>query len=448
MNHKHLLRPAFGAHVIVLLLVACAQAIPTPPASQPAPEVKATAPSVIKLTFWHGETPPNRVAAMKEMIDKFNQSHPNIQITQDTFAWADVYTKLATAINAGTNPDFVFTLPDFTMFIYKTGAVQPVDDLVAEMDQKHHYPPSQIQLYNWDGHYWGVTLWSMAFKMMVRQDILDQAGIKAPPKTWDETLEVAKTMKQKGLYGFALPASKHQYTDQALWSFMTTARADIFDENCKIVFDNPATVRTLKFYQELAQYAPPDIAGWAWPDGNAVFIAGKAPLQLIFGPLRYYAEQIPDKTAFVKAAPVPTPKDGVPGTYSVPNGAMLLTKDPAKQAAFKEFIRFLMEPDNNGYWLGRFEPGNFAPATEDAAKSDAFWNSPVIAQFKDVMKVTVDVIPTGKLYGFTQKKPCAAIGEISGANVLGETVQKMVVEGKTAEYAATWGQQRMLEVSK
>jgi multiple sugar transport system substrate-binding protein len=127
---------------------------------------------------------------------------------------------------------------------------------------------------------------------------------------------------------------------------------------------------------------------------------------------------------------------------------MLLTPDPAKQAAFKEFIRFLMEPENNGYWLGRFEPGNFAPATEDAAKSDAFWNSPVIAQFKDVMKVTVDVIPTGKLYGFTQKKPCAAIGEISGANVLGQTVQKIVVEGKTPEYAATWGQQRMLEVSK
>jgi hypothetical protein len=61
----------------------------------------------------------------------------------------------------------------------------------------------------------------------------------------------------------------------------------------------------------------------------------------------------------------------------------------------------------------------------------------------------LEVLPNGQLYGF--EDPGAynpSVGELEGSGVLGEIVQRMVVEDMAPAAAAEWGQTRLQEVLK
>src|SRR3990170_6279998 len=88
----------------------------------------------VPLTLWHQEQPPNRVQQFQKVIDAFNKSQDQFQVRQQVQNWEDAYQKTTSAIQAGEPPDLQFTIPDFTVAIKQTGAVQPVEDIVDEIN--------------------------------------------------------------------------------------------------------------------------------------------------------------------------------------------------------------------------------------------------------------------------------------------------------------------------
>jgi multiple sugar transport system substrate-binding protein len=70
---------------------------------------------VIKLTFWHHEAPAHRVAAFQKVIDLFEEEYPNIKVEQEVVMWGDAWTKTIAVIEAGTGPDFQFSIPDLLL---------------------------------------------------------------------------------------------------------------------------------------------------------------------------------------------------------------------------------------------------------------------------------------------------------------------------------------------
>jgi ABC-type glycerol-3-phosphate transport system substrate-binding protein len=131
--------------IIISMVMACAQATPSPeatkevvptePAAQPeaTKEVIPTAPSaqpteivaskeVIELTLWHQESPPRRVDAFQIIIDRFNTENPGIQVKQAPQSWAEIYAKLYASIEAGNPPDMLFYLDSRIL------RVEPIND--------------------------------------------------------------------------------------------------------------------------------------------------------------------------------------------------------------------------------------------------------------------------------------------------------------------------------
>ena len=70
----------------------------------------------------------------------------------------------------------------------QTGAVQPVDDIVEEIDGAHRFLPSAVQPYKYEDHTWAVPVFGMVQMLWYRKDMFEAAGLdpEAPPKTWDE----------------------------------------------------------------------------------------------------------------------------------------------------------------------------------------------------------------------------------------------------------------------
>lgn len=410
----------------------------------------------VELTFWHHEAPSHRVKAFEEVINKFNEAHPNITVEQQVVSWGDAFEKTISAIKSGTTPDFQFDIPDLNLVAYQAGGILPVDEVVQDLDEKYSYYENNLGVYRHHGHHWGVPIWTMDMVLLYRPSMLKEyVGTTKPPSTWEETLEYAEklTVDKDGdgeidIHGIGLTASKTLLAQEQLWSVMTTYGAQIYDEQGNVNFNSPETVKALETYKNLWQYSPSSATGWSWGETEMNFAGGKIAMMPYFGGLqrRFYESDNLD----LRATRLPTPPDGQRSTILYPNGIMIFKSAEERGVLdeVKEFIQFIMQPEINSIITIGQEPGSFLPVTEATAESDYYWDSEYYYAYPSVNETTVEEVQHGKLYGFTHGEVVnEGIGAVSGANAIAEVAQQLIIEDKSPEEAAEWGQERIEELS-
>jgi multiple sugar transport system substrate-binding protein len=435
---------------LTIVMAIGAQCGPSPEATQPAQEAaptveqpteqKVEAPpssEVIEITLWHEESPPQRVESFQKLIDQFNGTHPNIKVVQAPQSWAEIYAKLYAAIEANNTPDVVFSIPDLTMAMKITGALQPVDDIVKDVDSKYDLLDSQMTPYYYDGHYWSVPMWGMTHLLCYNQGVFDKAGISYPFKSWEEELAAAEKLTKDGKFGVAFPASQLMMTDQNIYDYMVTNNCEVFDANGNVTIDSPQCIESFDFYNKLLKYAPPDVVSWNWGDNEMSFLTETSFMIQLFPAFGQWMAAEKDGKGPFSCMRVPYPPGGKYGSASYSNGAMIFAKDPKRYAAVKEFLLYLHEPDINGAWLADWEPGVYLPITAAAAKSNSFWSHPAIDYFKQEVQLQIEATADGKLFGF-EYEPVPVIGRVAGENLLGQIAGKMATGDMTPEEAAKW----------
>ena len=398
----------------------------------------------VEIVIWHMEQPPQRVERVQGLIDEFNAANPGIMVSQDVQSWGDIYTKAPASVVAGNAPDILFAIPDFTPIIRELGAVQIVDDFVAEIDETHGYFDVGIEPYTSDGHVWAIPLWNMAHAVWYNIDDFEEAGIEEPA-TWDEWASAAEALTGDGRYGIGVPSNRNLYTDQVVYNFMINAGAsDIYNDDGSLRFNNEHTVRALDFYGQMSQFSPPDSPSWAWGEAEVCLGSGTCAMVNQFAFLRSYEANGGDPSNLgVMAMPVDAGVED-PGTISYVNAAMILTDDAAKQEAAYEFLRFIFQPDNYGLFLN-MEPGLFLPITESGFESETYWSDPLVVKYRGQLETVLDYSRSGRLFGFTGGQTFPSIARISAQNLLSQVGQLVVVDGMGASDAAAEGEYLMME---
>lgn len=399
----------------------------------------------VQLTVWHQEQPPNRVQSFQSVIDAFNKSQKDFEVKQQVQNWEDAYQKTTSAIQSGNPPDLQFGIPDFTVAIKETGAVQPVDDIVAEIDSSHKFLTNAVQPYKYGGSTWAVPLFGMIQMLWYRKDMFEAAGLdpESPPKDWDELRQYSEQLTKGDKYGIGITSSKHLYTDQEFYSFMVTnGGKELFNEDGSVNFDTPNNVETTALYKDLSKFSPPGSNSWTWAEPQAALNNGTLAMAIekgqFLGPFEEESGRPPEDLG---VAPLPWPSSGERGSIYYSNAAMLYTNDENKKEAAKEFMKFLFEPNNYADFL-LAEPGLFLPVTEDGASS-AWKDSEVLGKYPEAVDLMVKQSQSGYLFGFTRDKVPEGIGKISAENLLSQVVQKAIVDGDSPEEAVAWGQEQM-----
>jgi multiple sugar transport system substrate-binding protein len=398
-----------------------------------------------KLVIWHMEQPPNRVAAWQKIIDEFNKTNPSVKVEQQVQDWNQVYTKIAGAVQSRTQPDILFTIPDFTTYVKQMGTVQPVTNIVNEINSQHKFLEPALAAYRSGDEYLAVPLYGMVQMLWYRKDLFSKAGISGEPKTWNQLMEDARKLTTGKQYGIALPAGKNLATDQVVYSFMITAGAEnLYSGPDKIAFDNPKTVETFKYYNDLLKFSPPDSANYSWGEPQAAFNNGTAAMAIEKGQyLGPFEKESGRPASDLGCAPIPQPDSGgQPGSIYYSNGAMVLTSDANKQKVASDFFKFVLDPANYGKFLNA-EPGLFLPLTEDGADAQSWRSNPVVSKYKECVAGMLEQSKTGALFGFTGGQYNESIGKISGQNIIAQTIQKMYVGKTSPEEAVSWGQEQM-----
>ena len=402
--------------------------------------------AVTNVTFWHMEGVPHRVDRIQTLIDEFNSANPDINVTQEVQNWGEIYAKAPASVAAGTAPEILVGIPDFTPILAEMGAAQPVEDFVAELDSKYGFYQKALDQYTYNGHTWAVPLWNMGLSLWYRKSDFEEAGIK-PPKTWSDLKKAAKALTKDGVYGIGLPGNKQLYTDQTIYSFMVNSGAqEIYNSDGTLRFDNPETVAAYDVYKELYQYSAPDAANWTWGEAEACFASKGCAMILQFTVISTYDSQAGGDASDLGVIQIPyaNGKAHRAGTVSYVNSAMIMTDDEAKMEASKKFLSFLMEPGNYGRFIN-MEPGLFLPITEAGSQDSTYWDDPVVVKYKSQVETMLDNSTRGSLFGFTNGNTFTSISSISAQNLLAQTLQLTLIDGKSPKDAVSEGMEIMTE---
>ena len=402
--------------------------------------------AVTSVTFWHMEGVPHRVDRIQTLIDEFNSANPDINVTQEVQNWGEIYAKAPASVAAGTAPEILVGIPDFTPILAEMGAAQPVEDFVAELDEKYGFYQKALDQYTYNGHTWAVPLWNMGLSLWYRKSDFEEAGIE-PPQTWSDLKKAAKALTKDGVYGIGLPGNKQLYTDQTIYSFMVNSGAqEIYNSDGTLRFDNPETVAAYDVYKELYQYSAPDAANWTWGEAEACFASKGCAMILQFTVISTYDSQAGGDASDLGVIQIPyaNGKAHRAGTVSYVNSAMIMTDDQAKMEASKKFLSFLMEPGNYGRFIN-MEPGLFLPITEAGSQDSTYWDDPVVVKYKSQVETMLDNSTRGSLFGFTNGNTFTSISSISAQNLLAQTLQLTLIDDKSPKDAVSEGMEIMTE---
>lgn len=409
-----------------------------------------------EIVFWHHEAPAHRVAAFQRVADMFEAENPGITVTQEVILWGDAWTKSLSALEAGTLPDFQFSIPDLTLTMYQADALAPVTDLVDKLDAQYGFFPNQKQIYAHEGEYWGLPVFTMVMVMTYKPSFLEEyLGVSEPPDTWEDVLAAARQVTEQSggdVYGMGIGAGRNLMTSEQIYIFLASAGAQIFDEEGNISFNNPQTIRALEMYNDLIQYAPPGAEAWSWGEIELNLAAGTLAMSPYFPSVQKRFHDEFDSSDYA-AAHVPRFEGrNERGTITYPNDIHIYkdtVADPEQYDAVVKFIEFMMRPDINAELTAKAEPGGFFPTTEAAAEADEYWDDPIVQRFEDMHVTSMEALNEyANLYGFEYGRWVnLGIGDMTGADILAQVVNSVVSGEMTAAEAAEWGAAEMEQYS-
>lgn len=401
-----------------------------------------------KLVYWHQEGVPHRQKQFEKYTQKFNEQHDDIQVTVEPQNWNEVFGKLTSALEAGNEPDFMFSLPAFTMTFQARDALVDVSDIVKDLKKEHQMFDNAITPFQYEGGTWGIPMWDMVFLNHYRTDTLGKTNVW-PPENWDQWLQAATEVTGDDHYGITLPAAKNLWTTENLYTLMINNGAYVYGPKGKVMFDTPETVETLAFYKKMfTQASPPGATNWGWAEWERSLLQGTSSSTLGFSSWIRSLEDTKFADKFA-ANQQPVPKNGQKGSIHYVNDIMVFNEQ--KKDAIAEFVKFLHSKGVYGEWLANTEPTLYLPVTKTGEESEKFWNHKLISKHEKMVKKQFEALPNASLYGFRDihienDTYIPSVGTLEGSHVLAEIVQQLVVNDRSPEKAASWGQQRLQEV--
>lgn len=198
------------------------------------------------LTFWtyveqHSEF-------FQDAAKTWNEKHPGeqIELKTETYPFADMHSKLLITLQSGDGaPDIVdVNVARFSDFMQGGEAVfVPLNDVIEP--EKSSFLEPVLDIYKYDGKYYGIEYHVGAPIMFYNTEILGQAGVKVEDiVTWEDLHEAGK----KVLKATGKPIITFEVSDSWSYYIMTGEKGgDYFDEKGNIIIDSDVNAKTLDF---------------------------------------------------------------------------------------------------------------------------------------------------------------------------------------------------------
>jgi len=363
---------------------------------------------------------------MQKFADAFEKANPGTEVEVVTEPEGGAFEAL---IAAGNQPDIITGSFGYMPAKYASlDALIPLEDLpgAQELFARLDKRTAQQDL----GHNYYVPLGVDITMMIYNKDLFKEAGLdpEKPPQTWDEFLAAAEKIDALPARADGSDVKGTVFWNDALawggwyWNMLQPIYLNGNQNQClllnrlgtDIVFDKPECKMDafFDFTTKAQKFAPPTMEKnffsrtiGMWPQYGYSWEPN----------LKTAAEKPMEIGKDVGVAPVPVPEAGQT-SYTTLGGRplMIMKTTPERQALAWEFVKFLMEDENNMNFIKEL---GYLPAIT-SLQSDPYFSEPARKPFVDMLANAI------------YPQPLANFD--AAANAVLAVYQQAVVEGKQA----------------
>jgi multiple sugar transport system substrate-binding protein len=368
-----------------------------PPVVEPSATTPAEAVSVQEGTVRVAVVRGTMIDTVRKLAELYTLDNPGVKVTVEEEPEGGAFEAL---IAAGNQPDLI--VASFGSQIGRlaaSGNVVPLEDMLGAQELFDQLAPQAVQeLY---GHSFYVPVGADVTMMIYNKELFEEAGLdpEDPPETWEEFLDAAQKIDAlpnrasgEDIYGTV-------FWNDALawggwyWNMLQPMYLNANQNQClllnrlatDIVFDQ-AECKLAEFFEfarSAQQFAPPTMErnffsrtigmwpqyGYSW-EPNLREAAGQP---MVIG-------------EDVGVAPVPVPSEG-DTSYTTYGGRafMILKTTPDRQNAAWEFVKFLMQEENNLVFLQEL---GYLPILSSLL-DDPYFQEPARQPFVQILETAV-----------------------------------------------------------
>ena len=183
---------------------------------------------------------------IRAMTSDFEKQHPDVKVNLEFVPYEALHDKIVAARGAGGNGyDVVLFDAIWPAEFSRFDLLQDVSSRIAA-DEREKIFPGAMNTVVYQGKTLGMP-WSLDTKYLYyNKAMLDKAGIKTPPASWQQVMDDAKVLKDKGIVKYPLVWSWSQA--EALVCDYTTLVSGFggsFYQNGKLDFSTPASLKAV-----------------------------------------------------------------------------------------------------------------------------------------------------------------------------------------------------------
>lgn len=347
---------------------------------------------------------------MKKVKSQYEAAHPGstVKLVPIEAAENDYYTKLSLMNrSANTAPDVMYEDTFLVNTDIQAGFLAPIDDYLAKWpDWSQFTDASKTAAKALDGKTYGVPMGTDTRALWYNKELFAKAGITVPwePKTWDDILATARTIKAKlpgvtPLNVYSGKGAGEGATMQGLEMLLYGTEDTLYDDaSKKWIASSPGMLDSLGFiktiFGEGLAPAPQDALdpNFGSRVGTELLPGGKLAIDLdgswISGTwLPSGAKPWPQWSTVLSQAAMPTQKGQAPGRTSMSGGWVLSvgSKSKDKQAAF-DFVSLALNKENTlAYDIAASQIAERADVAADPSYLAA---NPTLKFFTELVSVT------------------------------------------------------------
>lgn len=459
---------------VAALLSACAGQPPASPAAQPtapagakpagtpATETKPAAgvsggtpaapaptvpPGAKVVTFWIPWGQPERQKWVNDWGVKFNEKYPDQALKMEFVGFGNMRQRWIAAQQANQMPEVLNTVFSELGAAYVAGATERADDVVKDLGGPQFFLDGPLSLWQYQGAYYGLPSYVFPRMFYYRKDLYEAKGQK-PPTDWESWYGGAKALTEPpDRFGASLAPADH--SPEVIDYLMRGQGASIFDESGKVLLGTPEGEAAVEMFAKLVkETGPQGMPNYTEDDQVKLFIA-KDVGSIITWPalLQWMAQQAPQHVKNLGAI-VPPGKTKKARAVTT-NIGFALGKGTKNPEGAKKYLNFIMQDEPHLTFLHSIA-GVF-PVTKSVAASPKFPENPILKQYPEVVKTSLeasnDGIEAGYLHGFNPTNTLAlntnpGLPQMIQAIVLQNTPVKQAVDEQVKRMNAAIAQGR------
>ena len=329
---------------------------------------------------------------MQALVDAFEKENPTIKVDLQVNPWTDYWTKLQVGASGGTAPDAFWMLGDRFQVYAANDQLLELDDAIKDAGvDMSVYPKALVDLFNYDGHQYGLPKDFDTIGLWYNKTLFDAAGVAYPDDTWDwsdvQSAAAALTNPANGTFGIAAPLNRQE----GFYNTVAQAGGDILSADGKSSgYDDPKTQAGISYWTDfIAKGSSPTLQQMADTEAVAMFENGTVAMYYggSFYASRFYENA--DLRSQVDVTVLPEGEKRATVINGIQNVGYAGTKHPEE---LKKFLLFL--------------------GGEEAAKIQAATGA-VIPAYEGTQQAWVDSMPEFNVQAFLDQVPDSVVYPVS-----------------------------------